>query len=206
MDGTNMAPAMELALRANFGGVTAWREAVMQMDRAQGERGGMLRLVFQPGDGRLVNLWGVGEQAPADGGVVVLAVQRPVATALDLIDWASAYERYQHAVEAASAACGATQDEVTGSLLLDVRRAGVFELAATLIPGARWCDPGEVSSWAATLPTDREVVVYCVYGHEVGRCTALRLRAAGVQARYLVGGIDGWQTAGRPLQNKTGVP
>jgi len=206
MDGTNMAPAMQLALRANFGGVAAWREAVVQMDRAQRDRGGALRLVFQPLDGRLVNQWGEGDEAAADGGVDILTVQRPVATALDRIDWASAYERYQHVVEAASAAYGASQYEAAGALLLDVRRAGVFEQAAALIPGARWCDPGEVSSWAATLPTDREVIVYCVYGHEVGRSTALRLRAAGVQARYLVGGIDGWQAAGRPLQSKDGAP
>jgi Fe-Mn family superoxide dismutase len=46
------------------------------------------------------------------------------------------------------------------------------------------------------------VVVYCVFGHEVGRSTALRLRAAGLNARYLRGGIDGWQAAGRPLANK----
>jgi Fe-Mn family superoxide dismutase len=44
--------------------------------------------------------------------------------------------------------------------------------------------------------------VYCVYGHEVGRVTALRLRAAGVDARYLHGGIDGWVAAGRPTQAK----
>ena len=29
------------------------------------------------------------------------------------------------------------------------------------------------------------VVVYCVYGHEVGRATALRLRAAGLEAHFL---------------------
>jgi superoxide dismutase, Fe-Mn family len=44
--------------------------------------------------------------------------------------------------------------------------------------------------------------VYCVYGHEVGRVTALRLQAAGLKARYLVGGIDAWQAAGRPLVDK----
>jgi Fe-Mn family superoxide dismutase len=44
------------------------------------------------------------------------------------------------------------------------------------------------------------VVVYCVYGHEVGRATAMRLRAAGVNARYLRGGIDGWVSAARPTQ------
>jgi Fe-Mn family superoxide dismutase len=46
------------------------------------------------------------------------------------------------------------------------------------------------------------VVVYCVHGHEVSRATALRLRSAGVNARYLRGGIDGWRTAGRPLVAK----
>jgi len=29
------------------------------------------------------------------------------------------------------------------------------------------------------LPDDKANVVYCVYGHEVGRATALRLRAQG---------------------------
>jgi Fe-Mn family superoxide dismutase len=43
------------------------------------------------------------------------------------------------------------------------------------------------------------VLVYCVYGHEVGRSTAMRLRAGGLNARYLGGGIDGWQTEGRSL-------
>ncbi len=71
-----------------------------------------------------------------------------------------------------------------------------------MLPGARWCDPASVATWADELPPAREVVVYCVYGHEVCRATALRLRAAGVNARYLRGGIDGWQAAGRPLADK----
>ena len=56
--------------------------------------------------------------------------------------------------------------------------------------------------WATELPLTREVIVYCIYGHEVGRATALRLRAAGINARYLHGGIDAWTIAGRPLQNR----
>jgi rhodanese-related sulfurtransferase len=32
--------------------------------------------------------------------------------------------------------------------------------------------------------------------------TAMRMRAAGINARYLRGGIDGWQAAGRPTQTK----
>ena len=71
-----------------------------------------------------------------------------------------------------------------------------------MIPGARWCDPATVGQWARELPADRDIVVYCVYGHEVGRVTAMRLRAAGLRARYLRGGIDAWQAAGRPLAPK----
>jgi Fe-Mn family superoxide dismutase len=73
-----------------------------------------------------------------------------------------------------------------------------------MIPGAKWRDPARVAEWSTELQTDRPVIVYCVYGHEVGRATALRLRAAGIDARYLQGGIDGWQAAGRALDAKTG--
>jgi len=47
-----------------------------------------------------------------------------------------------------------------------------------------------------------EVVVYCVYGHEVGQSTAARLRDAGVAARFLSGGIEDWKKAGRPVSTK----
>ena len=52
------------------------------------------------------------------------------------------------------------------------------------------------------LAVDGASEVYCIYGHEVGRATVLRLRAQGVKARFLRGGIDGWQAAGRPLDPK----
>jgi Fe-Mn family superoxide dismutase len=71
-----------------------------------------------------------------------------------------------------------------------------------MLPGARWCDPATVADWAGELPAERAVVVYCVYGHEVSRATAMRLRAAGLKARYLRGGIDGWQGAGRAVVTK----
>ena len=87
-------------------------------------------------------------------------------------------------------------------MLLDVRRAGVFEQATAMIPGASWFDPSAVDRWASELPEGRSVVVYCVYGHEVGRSTAMRLRAMGLDARYLRGGFDGWQAGGRPVEPK----
>jgi Fe-Mn family superoxide dismutase len=121
---------------------------------------------------------------------------------MDNIAWARIYQRYQTAVHHASEPWGAAHDDAPGAILLDVRRAGVYEQASTMIPGARWRDPARVVEWSGELPADREVIVYCVYGHEVGRATAMRLRAAGLKARYLRGGIDGWQAAGHALNPK----
>jgi carboxylate-amine ligase len=41
------------------------------------------------------------------------------------------------------------------------------------------------------------VLVYCVHGHAVSRGVLLQLRAAGIDARFLRGGIEGWQASGR---------
>jgi rhodanese-related sulfurtransferase len=118
------------------------------------------------------------------------------------VHWTSVCGRYRRAVHAASEPSGASQDEIGDALVFDVRRAGVFEQARTMIPGARWCDPSAVAPWCADLPANRDAVVHCVDGHEVGRATAMQLRAAGVNARCLRGGIDGWQSAQRPVVDK----
>jgi Fe-Mn family superoxide dismutase len=216
-DGSTMEPAMRLALDANFGSFERWREEFVACAKALGGGSGWMLLVFQPREGTLVNQWAADHTHALAGGTPILALDMyehayhldfgaAAAAYVDAfmgnIDWAGVYARYQAAVHAASEGFGSTQDDAAGALLLDVRRAGVYEQAATMIPGARWCDPASVGQWARDLPPDREVVVYCVYGHEVGRATALRLRAAGLNARYLRGGIDGWQSAGRPLTTK----
>ena len=121
---------------------------------------------------------------------------------VDDIDWAIAYQRYQLAVDAASEPHGVGADDLSCAVVLDVRRAGVFKQAQTLLPGARWFDPATVGCWACELPAEHPIVVYCVYGHEVGRATALRLRAQSLPARYLRGGIDGWTAAGGPLEKQ----
>jgi rhodanese-related sulfurtransferase len=77
-------------------------------------------------------------------------------------------------------------------LLLDVRRAARFDDSEVILPGALRCAPQEIASFASSHPP-REVVVYCVYGHEVGRDAARALREAGWKARFLAGGIDGGQ-------------
>lgn len=198
-----MAPAMALALAANFGSARAWHDEFVALAKAFGGGSGCVVLMFEPRRGTLVNRSGI--DLAADG-VPIVAVELRAGADIDAlmanIDWASAYERYQAAVHEASEPFGASQDELAGAVVLDVRRAGVFEQATTVVPGARWRDPAAVADWSAALPRDASVVVYCVYGHEVGRATAMRLRAAGVNARYLRGGIDGWQAAGQALDIK----
>ena len=59
-----------------------------------------------------------------------------------------------------------------------------------MLPGAVWRDPARVGEWAGELPADREVIVYCVFGHEVSRNAVLQLRAAGPGLRHwLVNGL-----------------
>lgn len=212
-----MAPAMALALSANFGSVERWRAEFVAMGKALGGGSGWVLLSFQPREGTLVNQWAADHTHALAGGVPILALDMYehayhldhgaaagayVDAFMQNIAWAGVYQRYQAAVHAASEPFAADADALQGATVLDVRRAGVFAQAPSMIPGARWCDPAAVAAWAAELPAEQPVVVYCVYGHEVGRSTAMRLRAAGVNARYLSGGIDGWSKAGRPVVDK----
>jgi superoxide dismutase, Fe-Mn family len=214
-DGQAMEPAWAMALDANFGSLARWRDEFMAMGRALGGGSGWVLLVFNPREGTLANLWAADHTHALAGGVPLLALDMYehayhldyganaaayVEAFMSNIDWAGAYARYQHAVHAASDDFGI--DDIGAATLLDVRRAGAYESAERVIEGAQWRDPAQVAAWGAALAGAPPTVVYCVYGHEVGRATALRLRAAGIDARFLRGGIEAWQKAGKPTSPK----
>ncbi|HSV53757.1 MAG TPA: Fe-Mn family superoxide dismutase [Burkholderiaceae bacterium] len=216
-DGEAMTPAMALALSASFGSVERWKEEFVAMGKALGGGSGWVLLCFQPHDGSLVNQWAADHTHAVAGGVPILALDMYehayhmdfgaqagawVEAFMRNIQWDAVYNRYQAAVHGATEFLAAEQSESGSATLLDVRRAGVYAQSEQIIPGARWCDPAAVGEWAPRLPQDKEILVYCVYGHEVGRTTALRLHALGLNARFLRGGIDGWKTAGLPLAAK----
>ncbi len=215
-DGQTMEPAMRLALEAGFGGLGHWAAQFGACIQAMGGGSGWALLVFDPRTGTLRNQWvGDATEAFAAGTpLLALDLHEParranpgargtyVDTCLAAIDWAGVHARYRAAVFAASEALGADPADVANGLVLDVRRAGVYESATTRLPQAIWRDPAAVAQWGADLPLDRPVTVYCVHGHEVSRAIALRLRAAGVDARYLRGGIDGWSRARHPLAQR----
>lgn len=215
-----MTPAMALALAGSFGSEARWRDEFTAMGKALGGGSGWVVLAFQPRDGTLVNQWAADHTHAIAGGVPLLALDMYehayhldfganaaayVDAFMPLIDWAKVYARYQHAVHAASetlAVLDASPAAMQQRLVLDVRRQAMYAQGANTLPGAQWRDPATVTQWAAELPAGEEVLVYCVYGHEVCRATALKLRALGVQASFLPGGIDGWASAGKPLQPK----
>jgi len=88
-------------------------------------------------------------------------------------------------------------------ILLDVRRPDAYAAGHDMLPTAIWRDPAEVCVWASAYRPGTDVVVYCVHGHQVSQGVASMLAAAGVRARFLEGGIEGYRAAGGIVVAKT---
>jgi rhodanese-related sulfurtransferase len=87
-------------------------------------------------------------------------------------------------------------------LIIDVRKNDPFLACAYTLPGALRRDPLQVDTWADSLPSAATVLVYCVFGHEVGMNTMTALRARGINAQFLQGGVEAWRELGLPLTHK----
>lgn len=88
--------------------------------------------------------------------------------------------------------------------LLDVRRAQARAGDGSDIDGGRWLDPALWLDWKDSIGSTRPVVVYCAHGHEISQGLTAALRAMGVDARHLHGGISGWKAAGHPVRPAPG--
>jgi thiosulfate sulfurtransferase len=80
--------------------------------------------------------------------------------------------------------------------LLDVRRPAARQQDASHIAGAQWLDPALWLDWKDGISNDKPVVFYCAHGHEISQGLTAALRAMGVDARYLKGGMSGWKGSG----------
>ena len=89
-------------------------------------------------------------------------------------------------------ALAARMGSANSPLLLDVRREAKFAASAHLLSGALRCAPEHVAAFARAQPPG-EVVVYCVYGHNVSHDAAAELCAAGWSAAMLAGGFESGQ-------------
>ena len=86
--------------------------------------------------------------------------------------------------------------------VIDVRRKDDYAADSSVIPGSTWFDPTNIDNWCSTLPTDKEVVLYCVRGGTVSNSVVDALRAKGLKARFIEGGISAWKDAGGSVAQK----
>ena len=87
-------------------------------------------------------------------------------------------------------------------VLVDVRRATI-STDDRLIVGAQHPVPDNIGRWQNEL-AGRPVVAYCADGREVSPGVATALRAAGIKAVYLEGGLAGWNAERLPTRKNLG--
>ena len=87
--------------------------------------------------------------------------------------------------------------------LVDVREDD--EWVAGHAPDAKHIPLGALGDLADQIPRDRDVYVICRSGGRSARATQA-LNAAGWQALNVADGMQGWETAGRPMASESGAP
>jgi len=140
-----------------------------------------------------------------------------VETFMRNLDWPALERRYQDAIQAPKPRGveqpefgdieGIGVEEVKAMMaegkpvqVIDVRPRMSLSRAHDIAEGVQWRDPDELQQWIGELSKSELVVVYCAYGFHVGCRTAIKLRDAGFDARYMNSGHSGWKAIGAPLR------
>lgn len=84
--------------------------------------------------------------------------------------------------------------------VIDVRPRHFVSRQQDIAEGIRWRDPEQLQEWMGELSKSEPVVVYCAYGFHVGCKTAIKLREAGFDAKYMNSGHSGWKASGGPIR------
>lgn len=222
-DGVLPSNGFSVALTRDFGSVERWRAEFTAMAKAMGGGSGWAVLAWSSREGRLINHWAADHTQLLAGASSVLALDMYehayhldfgakagayVDAFMQNIRWDAVYRRYGAAVAGDAVALGVGVAALAGATqgVVDVRRAEDYAAAPDMLAGARWCDPAQVDSWSPELDAKQPVFVYCMKGLDIGRSTALSLRARGFDVRYLAGGIDAWKAAGLTLQARSTTP
>jgi len=221
LGGDGMLPSngFSVALTRDFGSVDRWRAEFTALAKAMGGGSGWAILAWSSREGRLINHWAADHAHLLGGATPVLALDMyehayhmdfgaKVAAYVDAfmknIRWDAVYRRYGAAVagDAVPLGVGIGAVDPATTRVIDVRRAEDFEAASDMMAGAAWYNPAQVDRWTEEIDVAEPVFVYCLKGLDIGRSTALSLRARGFDVHYLAGGIEAWKAAGKPLQPK----
>ena len=84
--------------------------------------------------------------------------------------------------------------------VIDTRPKHSVSRQGDIAEGVIWRDPERVQEWMGELSKSDPVVVYCAYGFQVGCKTAIALREAGFDAKYMNSGHSGWKAVGGALE------
>ncbi len=223
-DGVLPSNGLSTAMERDFGSVKRWHDEFTALAKAMGGGSGWALLSWSSREGRLVNHFAADHTQLLGGAATVLALDMYehayhmdfgakagayVDAFMKNIRWDAVYRRYGSAVAGDAAAwstdlttLAANADKVR---ILDVRRPEHLAQATQTIANATWHDPAQLDAWTSALDISQPVVVCCVHGLDVGRSTAMALRARGFDARYLAGGIEAWRAAGLPVEPREGM-
>jgi superoxide dismutase, Fe-Mn family len=212
------------AMARDFSSLDLWRAEFVAMAKALGGGSGWVLLCWSERLGRLVNQWGADHAHGLASAVPILALDMYehayhidfgsnagayVDAFMNNLDWDHVATRFERAVGTSQAPLApkrpgvtvadlqaALKDPEKAPIVLDVRLPE--DRLGNILPDAPWHDMREVDQWAEQLPRDRDVVVYCMYGFWVSEDTAEALRAKGIKATVLDGGISAWRAMGMP--------
>ncbi|MDQ1758232.1 superoxide dismutase [Achromobacter xylosoxidans] len=208
---------LSVALERDFGSEDNWRAEFRALAQAMGGGSGWAILAWSQREARMVNHWAGDHTQLLAGASTLLALDMyEHAYHLDFGANASAYvdafvaqirwdaiaSAYARTMAAASSLLQILPPEAAAqndAVILDVRRRSVVELAHEKIPKSEWRDPTASAQWLSEFDQAQSVIVYCVHGHEISQNIALALRARGIPAWYLAGGIAGWKSANLPI-------
>ena len=126
------------------------------------------------------------------------------------IDWIAVQGRYEDAVKVApprrleqkqfADVPSISVEEVREMLdsgtrvqIIDTRPRHYSSRAQDIMEGAVWRDPERLDEWIGDLSKTEPVITFCVYGFHIGCETAVTLRKAGFDARYMAGGHYAWK-------------
>ena len=136
------------------------------------------------------------------------------------VDWTAVQARYGDACEVEpprplvqeefADVPGVSVEEVKAMLdagkpvqFIDARPRHYVSRMRDIIDGALWRDPDRVKDWVGELSKSEPVVTFCVYGFHVGCKTAIALRDAGFDAKYMKGGHSAWKAIGGSTKSYT---
>jgi len=220
-DGVLPSCGLSTAIERDFGSIKQWHAEFTGLAKAMGGGSGWALMSWSSREGRLVNHWAADHTHLLGGGTPVLALDMyehayhmdfgaKAAAYVDAfmknIRWDAVYRRYGVTVAGDAVAWSTDLATLAGSAdkvrIIDVRRPENLAQATETVAHATWHDPSQLDQWTSELDPSQPVVVCCVHGLDIGRSTAMALRARGFDARYLAGGIEAWRAAGLPVQPK----